>query len=173
MKWSWPKGKERWLALLRRYQYAAIAVAAGVVLLLLAGGGESARDSPEQQSARQEESFDLEDFEDRLEKALSQLEGAGQVQVVLTLKSGSRQVLAQDLRREEDGGSQSETVVLDRDGSGEETVALQTFLPQFRGALVLCPGADDPSVRLSLIQAVAALTGLGSDRISVCTSAGG
>ena len=54
-------------------------------------------------------------------------------------------------------------------GSGQqEVVPLQTVAPEFRGALVVCPGGGDARVRLQLIEAVAALTGLGSDRISVC-----
>ena len=45
---------------------------------------------------------------------------------------------------------------------------LQTVAPQFRGALVVCAGGDDPGVRLQVIRAVSALTGLGSDCITVC-----
>ena len=60
------------------------------------------------------------------------------------------------------------TVTLGR-GSGEQSVVpLQTLAPQFRGALVVCPGGEDPQVRLKLAEAVSALTGLGADRISIC-----
>ena len=34
--------------------------------------------------------------------------------------------------------------------------------------LVVCAGGGDPQVRLRLVEAVSALTGLGSDRISIC-----
>ena len=58
-------------------------------------------------------------------------------------------------------------------GSGEDQVVVtrETY-PQFRGALVVCQGADDPQVKLSVIEAVSALTGLGSDKISVIRGAG-
>ena len=36
-----------------------------------------------------------------------------------------------------------------------------------RGAVVVCDGADSATVRLRIMQAVSALTGLGSDKISV------
>jgi len=52
--------------------------------------------------------------------------------------------------------------------SQQESVVVQTIGPIFQGALLVCPGGDDPGVRLALIQAVSALTGLGSDRISIC-----
>ena len=35
MKISWPKGMERWKAVLDRYRYALLVIAAGVLLLLL------------------------------------------------------------------------------------------------------------------------------------------
>ena len=113
-------------------------------------------------------SFDLDAFEEKLERTLSQVEGAGETRVVLTLDGGSRQVLARNQDREADGGS-SNTVVTVGKGSGtQEVVPLQTVAPRFRGALVVCPGGGNPQVRLKLIEAVSALTGLGSDRISVC-----
>ena len=55
--------------------------------------------------------------------------------------------------------------------SASDVVPLQTVAPQFRGALVVCPGGDDPQVRLAVMEAVSAVTGLGSNHISVCKSA--
>ena len=52
------------------------------------------------------------------------------------------------------------TVILSTD-SGEEAVLVTQRYPTFQGALVICPGGEDPAVRLALTQAVAALTGLG------------
>ena len=53
--------------------------------------------------------------------------------------------------------------------SGEQgVVPLQTVAPQFRGALVVCPGGGEAKVKLELIRAVSALTGLGADSITVC-----
>lgn len=169
MKFSWPKGlSPAAKKLLSRYQYVLLVLAAGVLLLLLPlGGGEEER---AQTPAQLQEEFDLEAFEDRLAGALSQIQGAGEAQVVLTLKSGSRQVLAQDIQQGADGDSSSATVTLGRGSGSQEVVPLQTLAPQFQGALVVCPGGGDPEVCLQIIQAVSALTGLGSDRISVCPS---
>ena len=90
--------------------------------------------------------------------------------VILTVDSGMERVLATDRTQEQaDGGVsiQEETVILSTD-AGEEAVLVTQRYPTFQGALVVCPGGDDPSVRLVLTQAVAALTGLGTDRITVC-----
>lgn len=157
----------KWREALGRYQYVLLMIAVGAGLLLLPTGG---RDSPKEEAPAQaeESAFDLERFERKLEKALSQVEGAGETQVVLTLEGGSRQVLARNQDRERDGGA-SNTVVTVGKGSGQqEAVPIQTVAPEFRGALVVCPGGGNAATRLRLIEAVSALTGLGSDRISVC-----
>lgn len=166
---SLPFQWERLRKALERWKYGLLVMAAGVLLLLLptGGGGGDSQSGTEKTSAGQEE-FDLENFEEKLSRALSQVAGAGETRVVLTLSGGSRRVLAQDTERGGDGGSASTTVTLGRGSGQQEVVALQTVAPQFRGALVVSAGAEDPAVRLRLIQAVAALTGLGSDRVSVC-----
>lgn len=169
MKRSLPQGLEGWKEALKRYQTILLVLAAGVVLMLLPTGGNGDRPQAAAQSTTEEDSFDLAEFEAKLAKALSQIEGAGETQVVLTLKSGSRQILAQDVERDGERTTTS-AVTLGKGSSTQEVVALQTISPQFQGALVVCPGGDDPAVRLELSAAVSALTGLGSDRISICKS---
>ena len=167
MKWKWPEAARRWKGALRKYQYVLLVMAVGAVLLLLPSGG---RDSPRQEAPEQAEgaSFDLEAFEKKLAQTLSQVEGAGETQVVLTLDGGSRQVLAHNQDRDGGGGGSSTVVTVGRGSGQQDVVPLQTVAPQFRGALIVCPGGGDAQVRLKLIQAVSALTGLGADRSSVC-----
>lgn len=164
MKWKWPEAAQRWKGALGRYIYVVLVMAVGAVLLLLPSGG---RDSP-QADAHEEESFDLGAFEAKLERTLSRIEGAGEARVVLTLDGGSRQVLAHNQDRDGGGGGSSTVVTVGRGSGQQDVVPLQTVAPQFRGALIVCPGGGDAQVRLKLIQAVSALTGLGADRISVC-----
>ncbi|MFQ8983403.1 MAG: hypothetical protein ACLR6W_04145 [Evtepia sp.] len=52
-------------------------------------------------------------------------------------------------------------------GSSQETVTVQEIYPRYQGALVVCPGGDDPEVRLQITEALSALTGLGADKISI------
>ena len=108
------------------------------------------------------------ELEEKLARTLSGIHGAGETEVMLTLKSGSRQVLAQDTQSRGEGERSVSTVTLGRGSGSQEVVPLQTVAPQFRGALVVCAGGDDPGVRLQVIRAVSALTGLGSDCITVC-----
>lgn len=165
------KSGKKLLEALEKYKFVLLVLLAGVLLLLLpsfGGGGTAAEaggtDPPEL-------AFDLEGLERKLSDTLSQVEGAGKVSVVLTVKASTRQVLAQDIETsEKEGGTEeSRSTVVVSQGTGKQgAVPLQQIYPQFQGALVVCPGGDDPSIRLQLVEAVSALTGLGSDKISIC-----
>ncbi len=169
MKWSIPDGAQRWIQSLGQYRTVLLVLVAGILLLMMPGGEEQKTRRENPQTAEQTQWLDLEAFEKRMAQALSDIEGAGETSVVLTLKSGSRRILAQDIERD---GTRSSTsaVTLGRGSSGEETVVLQTLGPEYQGALVICPGGEDPQVRLRITAAVCALTGLGSDRVSICKS---
>ena len=169
MKIPWPPGLSAWKKGLERYGYVLLVVAVGIVLLLWPQGGEKPKTNTAQETVQGE--FDLEEFEEKLAKTISQIQGAGEAQVVLSLQSSSRQVLAQDKEQGSQGDSSTTTVTVSRGSGSQEVVPLQTVAPQFRGALVVCPGGDDPQVRLAVMEAVSAVTGLGSNHISVCKSA--
>ena len=111
------------------------------------------------------------ELERKLEQALAQIDGVGEVRVVLTLQSGPRRILAQDSQSTVDEGrteAEVTNVVISAGSGVEGTVTLQQLSPQFQGALVVCSGGGEPTVQLRLVEAVSALTGLGADKISVC-----
>lgn len=176
MKW-----KEQLLAhnpriekLLERYKWVLLVITAGLVLLLLPTGNQK-QESQELNPKQMPSSFNLAEQEQKFSDALSQIAGAGEVKVVLSVKAGSRQMLAEDSKHaEKENGSEESisTVILSRGSGVEETVMLQEIYPQFQGALIICSGGDDPVVRLKLTEATAALTGLGADKISICSSRG-
>ncbi|MBQ2925795.1 MAG: stage III sporulation protein AG [Ruminiclostridium sp.] len=147
-------------ASLEKHRLVWLVILAGLILLLLPSGKEMPQPEPQTVQA----GFDLTAMEERLARALSRIDGAGEVTVVLTVRDGPRQVLAQDSR--EDQG-ETETVVISRGSSTQETVTVQELYPSYQGALLVCPGGDDPSVRLKLTEATSALTGLGADKISI------
>lgn len=148
-----------------QYRLVWLVILAGLVLLCLPTGGQD-RESPEEAVVSSD--FDLAQTEERLSQALSKIHGAGEVTVVLTVANGPRQILAQDeARNGEEGEERTETVVLNRGSGYQETVTIQEVYPRYQGALLVCPGGDDPSIRLQLTQAMSALTGLGADKISI------
>ena len=167
MKLQWPKTGEQGRSLWKRYGPMLLVAALGAVLMALPSGGGSAE--PPQGAG--EQAFNLEGFEEKLARTLSRVSGAGEVEVVLSLDSGGRQILAEDVKQEGERVTR-DTVTLNRGSGGQSVVPLQTDAPRFRGALVVCSGGGDPQVRLELLKAVSALTGLGADRGCVCQSGG-
>lgn len=166
-RWKPPEGAVR--KLVAQYKYVLIVVIAGIVLLLWPSG-EKRQTREASGTADLQESFDLNALEEKLSRTLSQVEGAGEVTVTLTVKNGMEQVLASNRSTSvtERGNSVEEETVLVGSGGDQKAVLLTQRYPTFQGALVVCQGGDDAQVRLQLAQAVSALTGLGTDRITVC-----
>ncbi len=151
-----------------KYKYVFLIILAGVILLLLPSfGGEEKAAAPPTTAIETTADFRLADMEEKLSEALSQIDGAGKTRVVLTLKGSARQIVAKD-ESFSDKENSSTTVVVSKGSGSEEAVVLQQVYPQYQGALVICPGGGNPAVKLKITEAVAAVTGLGAARISVC-----
>lgn len=172
------KWREKGLKLFGKYKYVLLILLAGVVLLLWPAGGEPpVPETTEKAAAAAVEDFSVSALEEKLSRTLSKVQGAGDVTVMLTVQGGSRRVLAQDekISRQADGGSetQSTTVVVSGGSAkGDDPVLIQQLYPKFQGALVVCSGGENAGVRLKLMEAVSALTGLGADKISICKGKG-
>ena len=154
-----------------KYKYVLLVALVGAVLLLWPTGKEADPSLDGSQTWAGGDLFRVEDLEEKLEKALSQVEGAGKVTVVLTLEESAKQVLAQDEEGNWGTGEtrrETSTVLLSRGSGAQEAIPLQELGPRYRGALVVAEGGDIPQVRLALCEAVSALTGLGADKISIC-----
>lgn len=163
------KGKKVWNAL-GKNKYFVLIMLAGALLLVLPDSNTSTENNAEETEGNIQ-AFSVEAVEGRIEETLSRIDGAGRVQVMLTVSSGTKQIYAQDISVEQDDTSlhkKSENVILAAGTGKQEPVLVQQVYPQFQGAVVIAPGGDDPSVRLKLTEAVAALTGLGTDKIIVC-----
>ena len=166
---------------IKKNKFVLIVVVVGLILIVLPLGGGSGKTSSADGSAAASESmepdFSLPEQEERMADALSQIDGAGSVTVVLTLKSGVEKVLATDQQTTTKTGGgdtgdnendSSETTVIISNGSSVQTpIPLKYIYPQYLGALIVAEGADNPTVKLELTQAVSGLLGLGTDKITV------
>lgn len=145
---------------LTKGRYVLLVLALGLVLILLPvrDKGKTAAESEETCSDISAPAFALESEEERLEKTLSSISGAGGVKVLLSLESTSSRQLAE---------SNGEAIVVSA-GSGVQDAVVERFTyPVYKGAVVVCEGADSVKVKLDITLAVQAFTGLGSDKISV------
>lgn len=169
MKLGMPSA-EKLLEFLKRYKLVLLVIAAGIILLALPTGKKESGAQADAGVAGGEEDFSVEALEEKLSGILSKVEGAGEVRVMLTVQSGMERVLAtdRDVTESDDRRTKREETLVISSGSNEEVVLITQRYPTFQGALVVCRGGDDPQVRLTLTQALSALTGLSSNRITVC-----
>ncbi len=166
-KWSipgWQELSER----LGKYKYALLIALLGVILLLWSSAAPEAEEvsEPPPSDADNEERS----MEQALQEAISQIEGAGEACVVLSWQDDGEVVYQTDTSSSgmgESTSSEQTTVTIQSGSSQQQALVVQTRSPTCMGALVVCEGADSAAVRLSIVSAVAALTGLGSDQITV------
>lgn len=140
---------------LRKYKYVLLVLLAGLMLMLLPGGSEEKPEPVVEASEPSEE-----DMETRLERILTRVQGAGTVAVMLTESSGEEVVYQTD-------GEGGDTVLVSDAQRNEQGLVRTREPPTYLGAIIVCEGADSASVRLAVVEAVANVTGLGTDRITV------
>ena len=155
--------KQRINALFGKYKYPILVALVGLGLMLMPL--EQAPTVPAEPPRSVEHSL-----EEKLEALLGRIEGAGQVSVLLTEKEGSQTLYQTDSQTDaDDSGSRrtDDTVLIEDENRTESGLVRQTLGPVYRGAVILCQGADDPTVKLAVVEAVRCVTGLGADQISV------
>ena len=154
--------KQRINGLLAKYKYPILVVLVGLGLMLLPPA--KAQPLPTEPAAVEPS------LEERLEALLSRIDGAGRVSVLLTQKEGPQTLYQTDSQLDSaDSGTRrtDDTVLIEDENRTESGLIRQTLGPVYRGAVVLCEGADDPGVKLAIVEAVRCVTGLGADQISV------
>lgn len=105
-----------------------------------------------------------------LEEILSKIDGVGKTKVMLTEAAGSETVYQTNEDRAVTSGNESirlETVIITNSDREEQGLVRTITPPVYLGAIIVCQGADNASVRLAVTQAVSAVTGMGTDRITV------
>lgn len=147
-------------AFFQKYRYALLVVLLGLGLMLIPGRDQPVA-VPQQETASQSVSLSEE-----MEQILSSIQDAGRVKVLLTLEKGEETVYQTDEDR--DGESvRLDTVLITDADRNQQGLIRQVNPAKYLGAVILCQGADSAAVRLAIVEAVAKLTGLGTDRISV------
>lgn len=140
------------------------------ILLLTAGGGFFTKRETEAEPAREEPAVLGQETEERMAEILSEMEGAGMVDVMLTFRQTEEKTIARDEIREVNGENlrteQTAILLEDRDGATNPLI-LTERAPVVEGVVIAAQGADDPSVAASLNMAAQALLDVPAHKVAV------
>ncbi len=164
----------------KKIQYAAILLV--IIVILTIYFASSGTNTPAQTQENPADISALPDsIEAKLRQTLSNIQGAGRVDVMITYESTSEIVPAISVDTQtstttdtgENGDSttntqntQSEIVTVNGNG-GSSALVLRENSPEVKGVLVIAEGADDIGVKLSLLNAVKTILNVSPDKVDV------
>ena len=140
---------EKIICFLKKYRYAALVLVIGLILITMPTGKEkdNAGEVVKQTvTARQITT------EEQLSALLSKIQGAGTVEVMLTVAEGEEIVYQEkaDTSNNTDlYSSKKDTVTVTDSQKNQEGLIRQVIPPKYLGAIVICQGADNPTVKLA------------------------
>lgn len=107
--------------------------------------------------------------EEKLEKFLSSVEGAGDVKVYLTVGTDERYVYAKEGKQSfSENKTEEEEKYVIIGGGNEKNALIETIeTPEITGAVVACTGCDSPIVTERIYKAVSAALGIPTGKIYV------
>lgn len=148
----------------------------GIAPLLKTGGTNT---QPVQQSIPSAEEYAAA-LENRLEQLLGRIDGVGEVEVMITLKSGytytyavtekvnsdvSEEYKSDDQRKSQQKNTTEQSYVMVEDGGSPLVTALNE--PEIKGVVVVCTGGGDQRVIAEVTAAVKTALDVSSARITV------
>ncbi|HCJ09363.1 MAG: stage III sporulation protein AG [Lachnospiraceae bacterium] len=153
----------------------------------LSGQKETKKKSVSQtteQSKKIEKDAYISSLENKLEQTIAGMEGAGNVNVMITLKDNGEKILDKNQPYESEKEtsseeqkvseqtrmqSEQETVLMEQDGNTEPIVVKERY-PEIEGVVVVCEGGDNKVLTLQIKEAVQALFSVDAHKIVVCKS---
>ncbi|MDE7105413.1 MAG: hypothetical protein K2O36_05985, partial [Ruminococcus sp.] len=107
--------------------------------------------------------------EQKLEEFLKKIDGAGDVEVYLTIKSSERYVYAAEEKKvkSENKTEEEEKYVIIGGGSEREPLIETVEAPEVTGAVIVCTGGDSPVVEERIYKAVSSALGISTSKIYV------
>ena len=152
---------------LKKYRYIILVIIIGLVLLAIPSN--KAQENKEVITIETQDQQEP-DIQKTLSALLSKIAGAGEVEVLLTFQAGEERIFQTNESQNSSQDSQdlqTDTVTITDADRNQTGLVKKILAPTYRGAVVVCEGADDPSVQLAIVEAVANATGLPTNRISV------
>lgn len=155
---------EKIMQWVRKYRFVILILLVGLGLMLIPFGKKEKTATQSQPTAPTQPDISLE-----LSQILSRIDGAGEVSVMLSVRTGSSTVYQTDesISSGDSSTHKQDTVIVTDENRTQTGLVQHVIYPEYRGAIIVCQGADNIQVRLNIMEAVASITGLGMDKISV------
>jgi len=122
-------------------------------------------------------------LEEHLAGTLSQIDGAGEVDVMITLKSSTEKIIEKDKNQQTETVTESDsqggtrttnqmsheenTIYEESSDNGKEPYVSKTITPQIEGVLVIASGGDSALVKENITEAVRALFDIDTHKIRI------
>lgn len=156
---------------LKEDKKTALIIFAAIVgmLLILFSGTEN---EPETEKVKDNPTAELQECEEKLEKLLSDVKGAGRVRVMITYETSDENVFAynkEESFRENEHNFSSDYILVKNNGN-ETGLKLKTVYPNVKGVAVVCDGAADPITKEQIISVISALFDISTKNISVVSA---
>jgi len=148
---------------LKEYKYIVLIFTVGLVFLLLPTNNKEESEKIEYIEVNTEGNS----LQHEIEEILGQIQGVGKVKVLLTEASGERILYQTDNQITSQDTQRFDTVIISGSGKTQEGLIRQVLPPTYKGAIVICQGADSATIRFAIIDAVSKATGLDSTKITV------
>lgn len=148
----------------KKIHYFIIIILAVIAIFVCVGGFEKKENAEQVILGSDEYVLDL---EKRLSKTLSEVEGAGDVSVIITVESGMETVLATEKTITETNGGKE--VVESPIIINGKTVVLKELYPKINGVVIVAEGANNITVMRKIQQATTSLLGVDLGRIEILT----
>ncbi|MCC8160774.1 MAG: hypothetical protein LIO53_05630 [Oscillospiraceae bacterium] len=129
---------------------------------MVAAGGYK-KDSAAENTAQE---VSIADDERRLEEILSQIEGAGEVKVMITYYSSSEKDIAYETKTslvEDKSESEDKKAVM----TGDEPMVVKEVYPRVKGVIVTAQGAGNAAVKAAISDAVGAALDVPAHKICI------
>lgn len=114
------------------------------------------------------------ELEAKLQSVLSNIRGAGEVDVMITVDGSPELIYASDVDEKVSSNSSGTTTsstssspIIINVGGNSNALILTESLPQVKGVIIVSSGAGNVSVKLDILNAVSTLLDISTDKISV------
>lgn len=188
---------EKWKSFFKNKNNLLILVLAGVLLLVINLPTEKGTEKSSTKSKQTDSESgsiskpsageeDLQEYcsylEEKLTKVLSKLEGAGKVEVMISMKSSEEKILEKDQsvsrsgteENDSQGGTRKissfdsrESTVYDSGSSQSQPYVVKVLVPEVEGVIVIAQGAGTGNVSKNISDALQALFGIEAHKIKV------